>query len=272
MGGQKSLADVKALIRGKVKESRGLDHKQQLPATGKNEAIAKIISAMANTGGGTVVYGIEEDNLGRAKAAASPLVPLPGAPERIIQVAQTGIDEPVVLDDVRSLEERTALGTGFVVVEVPASDRSPHFVGGVAWGRAGPTTRVLSRREIGELFARSPGFMEEFSVRTTTDRPPNVIATLARRPRSTASNPILVLKNTGDRSAYEVGVEFPSKRVRVHASAVLPVPVLQPTTTYEVLIELLEAVGPVDIEVSWKDDAGENHSERVTAGLPYSQF
>lgn len=56
-----NIANVQALIAGGVRESQNLEYKtaaDQFPDGAKKE-IAKDVSAMANSGGGTIIYGVE---------------------------------------------------------------------------------------------------------------------------------------------------------------------------------------------------------------------
>lgn len=53
----KEIQDIQNLINGKIKESLTLEYKKEI---GKNEEIAKDISAFANTSGGVIIYGVEE--------------------------------------------------------------------------------------------------------------------------------------------------------------------------------------------------------------------
>lgn len=52
------IATLKAIIENAFGESNELDYKEKLI---KEDKIAKIILAMANSGGGTVIFGIDDD-------------------------------------------------------------------------------------------------------------------------------------------------------------------------------------------------------------------
>lgn len=57
-----SIQDIESLINNEVCESRHLDYKQELPDIGdKKREFLYDISAMANAGGGEIIYGIEEE-------------------------------------------------------------------------------------------------------------------------------------------------------------------------------------------------------------------
>src|SRR5687767_15188252 len=57
-----NLADIESLVRNQLPESIHLDYKAS-PALDpkKRDEIAKDVSAFANSGGGLLVYGVEED-------------------------------------------------------------------------------------------------------------------------------------------------------------------------------------------------------------------
>ncbi len=67
---------------------------------------------------------------------------------------------------------------GFLVVEVPASERAPHLVNGLALGRSAKSNVPLTRRQIGQLLARQPGFAQEFGL--VSVRPGRALARIAR--------------------------------------------------------------------------------------------
>ena len=52
------LEDIRSLMCNKIGESLNLDYKKEL---GSNEEIAKDISAFANTLGGKIIYGVNEE-------------------------------------------------------------------------------------------------------------------------------------------------------------------------------------------------------------------
>ncbi|MGB2694793.1 MAG: ATP-binding protein [Dehalococcoidia bacterium] len=155
-----NLEDLVRIVRERLEETTRLEFKRQLPESGKNDDLAKDLAAMANTEGGVIIYGIEEDKEGRATGLYS--FPTSGAGERVALVAQT-LDEPIRLgsiDSIASQEKRK----GFLVVQVPKSDRAPHLHKGTAYGRTSKGITTLTRRQVGELFARSSGFAQEFGL------------------------------------------------------------------------------------------------------------
>ncbi len=254
-----SVADLERIVQERLQESITLDFKRQLPEPSKTLDLAKVIAAMSNTEGGLVIYGIEEDDDSRA-AALMPFE-LAGCTERIALVAQT-IDEPVTPLRVYTIEE--ASGRGFAVVELAFSTRAPHFVNGVAYGRTPKTTTTLSRRRIGELFARSDGFADEFQLRTT--KPGRV---LVQGHRESGSHTWVSFSNDGESDVSEVDwIEPESSQliIQVMNGWPFPVPVLRPGQEVRQVVAVALGMGPFTIRTRWRDGVGAEHleSSRVT--------
>ncbi len=155
-----SLFEIEQMVQYRTEENTRLDFKRQLPRSDKNDDIAKDLSALANTQGGVLIYGIVEDN---GIAMGLNPIPLKGTPERLQSISRN-IDGPVEIQVMPLIE--TEPGVGFLVVVIPISQKAPHVCKGTVWGRAGKTNVRLTRHEIGILFARSDGFAEEFGVGT----------------------------------------------------------------------------------------------------------
>lgn len=203
-----TIDDMHRIVREGVEESRRLELKRRLPESGKNHDLAKLIAAMANTEGGMILYGVDEDDEGRADELNP--IDLEDAAERVNLVAQSSIDGRVELEDTHSIVEED--GKGYLVVVVPESDRAPHFVRYVAWGRTTKGNTRLGRRQIGELFAESEGFAEEFGL--TVPQPGRVVvkADHESRFRSTRQDTedlhFLVFENDGESDVEDVLYEM----------------------------------------------------------------
>lgn len=252
----RTLDDLMLLVEERAPEGLQLEFKRELPASGKNDDLARDIASFANAGGGAIVYGVEEDPQGRA----SRLVPfgLSGAPERVNQVAQTLLDEGLPVDEILAIEQNG--GKGYLVVVVPPSSRAPHFQKGVAFGRAGATTAPLSRRQIGELFAKFPGFAEEFGL--VNRRPGRVSARLEQHQRGDSYHR-LVLENDGEDNVNEVDWRWtwPSEtpeHIPISASVdSFPIHLMPPgAEVHALFIVTMGASLPKEIVVSWQDDLG----------------
>lgn len=123
---QIEVLDLQALISSARAESRSLDYKLKLPGPGERDVKGFLadVSALANTDGGDIVYGVREDGNGIAKELV-------------------GIDASNLDEDIRGFEARVRdcidprlairtrevpLGSGrsILVVRVPASLIAPH--------------------------------------------------------------------------------------------------------------------------------------------------
>jgi len=205
------LRDLELMVQEHIEETASLEFKRELPESGKNDDLARLLAAMANSGGGVIVYGIEDEDSRAAK-----LVPmlLADSEERVTLVAQS-LDDPLSLEAVSSVPAEPEGAKGFLVVSVPASERAPHFHRGTAWGRSPKGTVALSRRAIGELYARQPGFAQEFGLIST--RPGRVICRHIAEANpnyspsngtARATNYFLVFENDGDEDALGVDWEW----------------------------------------------------------------
>lgn len=114
--------DVVAFCNEQLPESVNLDYKREMPA---GEKLAKTISSFANTFGGIVVIGVDEDDQSRPKLPPTGLAFEPKLEERVWSVVTDHIYPPV-LPEVRvcpPVNDRT-----FVVVRVSQSATTPHAV------------------------------------------------------------------------------------------------------------------------------------------------
>jgi hypothetical protein len=244
-----TLEHVAFLIEHRMPERLDLEYKEALPDSG--DELAPWIAAMANSGGGDIVLGIEEDPQGRAVRASELAVPLAGA-AALVGEAACSIDEPVGVRCAEIQDDDAAEGFGYLVVEVDPSPRAPHFVGGVAWGRVEHGIRRLRRLEIANLFARSEGFVRESGLAGRMRRPANVVADIQRL----GHDRMLMFKNVGDRPAFGVRWSHLSSRgvVTRPSDDPFPLEVMQPASTYTVRASFPPAELPAKIEVSWRDD------------------
>lgn len=167
--GEMSLALIEQAIENRVEESSDLDWKQHPYDHRKpkwDEEAAKDIAAMANSGGGWIVFGVAEDG---ERNAASELTPAPWSADiqqRILRVAYAKIGPPVLGLEFHVL---AAEGGDVVAMRVPDSRDAPHFArkgddAFVAPRRNGPHTVFMSDREI------ERGFRERFQYADDQER------------------------------------------------------------------------------------------------------
>ncbi|KRE13457.1 hypothetical protein ASE63_18465 [Bosea sp. Root381] len=122
-----TTADLQAVIDGGIGESLHLDFKRGdalAKSDGKKREMAKDVSAMANSDGGQIIYGIDEDGAGNATSWAPPA-------DRSINADWIGqvLDQNVSprIEGLR-IREIPAPGSGlaFVVAAPRAITRAPH--------------------------------------------------------------------------------------------------------------------------------------------------
>ncbi len=268
--GPRDLRELQEIVQQRLTESASLEFKRELPPPGKNDDLAKDLAAMSNSGGGVIIYGVEQDDSG----AADQLVPLDvnGASERISVVART-LDEPLT-PVVKPIQE-TGTDKGYLVVEVSSSHRAPHLMKGTAWGRTANGNTQLSRRQVGELFARSDGFAAEFGLQI--GRPGRVVFRVIpeyrpspRRPRDTEY--FLTFSNDGETPVFDVNWSW--EDVSSMPTPIIlspnPFPVdLNPGEEIRVQVALSSTITAVElaprIRTSWSDARGTQTSKVWTA-------
>jgi hypothetical protein len=257
-----SLADVMNLVQSRVPESDDLDFKKEIGQTTK---VARAIAAMANTRGGTIVFGIEED-ASRAGQLAS--IDLRGAAERVANIARDAVDEPLILADAKAIYQQG--DQGFLVVRVDASDRAPHLVNGQGYLRSGPTLRHMTVHELGSLFARrGDAFVQEYGLQAQA--PADVVASLERERHTnydgrgrpmTRTEHTLVLLNRGQRDALSVNFEVLDAarglgNTHLYPEPSLPIRVLRAGTSVSYSVSWLG--GAAEVRLTWEDDAGQSY-------------
>lgn len=152
---------VLAVAAGVVEEA-ALDWKQELPQRGKIDETTKDIAAMANSGGGVIVYGVAESS-GRAESVSHVSV---NEAARVMILSAAASAQPMVQGmELRALPSSEGSEEGVVVAIVPGSPNAPHMVGQKhlygAPVRNGPTTVWLDERSIERAYA------ERFSLRSS---------------------------------------------------------------------------------------------------------
>ncbi len=144
---------IEATIRGDLEETLTFDAKSEIPA--KNIDTAKDVSALANTSGGVLLYGLCEDANQRL-TILRPLV-LQGQRERIEQIIRTSIDE-VPSFNISTITTANDLSRGYVIVVVPPSERAPHMVVAKGerrfYGRGETGNYILNQSDIARLYER----------------------------------------------------------------------------------------------------------------------
>lgn len=142
-----------ATTNGSLEETLTFDAKRELPQ--KNSEIAKDASAMANSAGGVIIFGIDEDTSGR------PSIPTPfelkGQREKIDNIIRTSVSE-VPSYTITAIESQSNTTKGYLVLIIPPSERAPHMVIVKGerryYGRGETGNYVLSEPEVARLYER----------------------------------------------------------------------------------------------------------------------
>jgi hypothetical protein len=144
---------ITAAASGGLEESVTFDAKREIPA--KNSDTAKDVAALANTAGGVLLYGVDEDTSGRPTVLTP--ITLAGQRERIEQIIRTSIDE-VPNFSLSAIQTSNAPLTGYLILLVPPSERAPHMVIVKGeqrfYGRGETSNYVLSQAEVARLYER----------------------------------------------------------------------------------------------------------------------
>jgi hypothetical protein len=153
---QTTASDLAALIEEQVMEGPYLDYKRDLPrldGSGRHDLLADI-SAFANSSGGDVVYGIDEDGEGKASAITPSGANADEETRRIQDVLMNGLEPRVPGVQVHPV---TVQGGFVLIVRVPQSWAGPHRVKSNQhfFIREGVRKRQLDIPEIRGLFLRS---------------------------------------------------------------------------------------------------------------------
>jgi hypothetical protein len=139
-----------------VPEAFDLEFKRELygPTDSNKIALATDVAALANTAGGLLVLGIEEDK--QARALAAPGVALSDDEiTRILQIVGSGV-VPLPVFDLLPIPNPSTASHGFIVIAVARDALAPHAVivnkGFRYPHRSGTTTRYLSEPEVASAY------------------------------------------------------------------------------------------------------------------------
>jgi hypothetical protein len=117
-----SLNDIENLIKDNNEESLYLEYKREI--TNKGKEVAKDVSAFANTKGGTIIYGIEENEKNSIEIS---WLDAKGTKERLENMILSNIEptiKNIIINPIPNPEnEKQAI----FVVEIPESAEAPHM-------------------------------------------------------------------------------------------------------------------------------------------------
>lgn len=163
--GDLTLEIIQKAIEEGLEETSDLDWKKELYNYKKPawfEESSKDIAAMANSGGGWIVFGVGEDGKNNGASSINPIQWSATDEQRILKAAYSKIGPPVVGIEFSKIPYGENPDDGYVVLmHIPDSADAPHFArkgddAFVAPQRNGPHTEFMTDRDI------ERGFRERF--------------------------------------------------------------------------------------------------------------
>jgi len=171
--------DLAALVTDQAEEGRNLDFKRELPGSSEKDKmeLCADVSSFANTGGGYLLFGVDETGGAASGIPGLPSVDVDAAILRLEQILTAGIDPPV--PGIASQRIPTVDGESVIAVHIPRSWRAPHLVkhGGSfrMYARTSRGKQPLDAQEIRRTF-ESTGNAVEAIRRWRDDRIAKILA------------------------------------------------------------------------------------------------
>jgi len=148
---------IKAMVSNGVTEAFDLDLKKETYGGSDQDKreLAKDVAALANTAGGVIIIGVDEDDQGRASATPGTTIS-DREKTRLQQIIAAGVVPMPVFDIISVDDENLAEGLGYLLIAVPRSPTAPHAVTknpDLRYPkRNGTVTRYLSEPEVATAY------------------------------------------------------------------------------------------------------------------------
>src|SRR6266446_8203445 len=118
------ISDIQALIDGAVRESEALEYKTASAAFSDSEKgeIAKDVSAMANSGGGTIIYGVGTHRSDKTRPSSIQRIHIKNV-ETFDRVFNSQIKPPIKGVRKKLIPQDAPQ---IMIIDVPESENPPH--------------------------------------------------------------------------------------------------------------------------------------------------
>ncbi|MBI3271741.1 MAG: ATP-binding protein [Planctomycetes bacterium] len=126
---QITTQDVERFCSEGVAENVRVEYKREFSSRDDIKQVAKEVAAFANTQGGTILFGVEEDEKRKPKLPLTGIDPAPEPDDRITKICLVSIYPPIV-PEVAVLPLAHPAGQVLAVVRVAESDQTPHTIQG----------------------------------------------------------------------------------------------------------------------------------------------
>lgn len=166
--------DLQRLIDNEVEESTILEYKSSFAVQNPKwrEELAKDISAMANSNGGTIVFGIKQKDIGNGNAIAHRLTPILSSEmtkDKLSQLLSSNI-QPIINNLEITYISESQEG-GYFIVEIPQSNTAhQNRLTHIYYKRRNATVEAMEDYEIRDIMNRNktPIINLEFQLIKTT--------------------------------------------------------------------------------------------------------
>ena len=155
----KTIADLQKLIQDEIEESTVLEYKSSFAIQNKKwkEELAKDVSALANSNGGNIIFGIREKECDGGNSIPEKLLPVPNtemSKDKLSQLLSSNIQPKIDGLEITYIpfDEKS----GFYVVFVPRSNTAhQNRLSHVYYKRRNATVEAMEDYEIRDIMNRS---------------------------------------------------------------------------------------------------------------------
>lgn len=121
-----TIDDVETFCKQGIGEGVRLEYKKDFSGKNANRQIAKEVASFANTYGGLLLIGVDEDDR-KPKTPLSGIDFTEGLEEKIVSIALKGINPPV-FPEIQVCELKKNPEKAIIVIRVQESDETPHRI------------------------------------------------------------------------------------------------------------------------------------------------